>query len=279
MVKYIVLGVLALFILGIAINFYANPTYSAYKKAVKRNENKLSHLEPTLVTEEDLQHLPEPIIKYLNYVGVVGNPKVGKFYAEMSGKMKLDPDKEWSNVTVEQTSYTEDVARMFYISMNYNGVTVRALHHYEDYMASMVIKILDLVKVGDARGEKMSSGETVTVFNDMCIFAPMTLIDERISWEAIDDYNAKGTFHNGDISVSAVLTIDEEGKLIDFYSEDRYQSKTGAEYELVPWSTPISEYTEVQNMKMPKRVQAVWHQEDGDFIYADFTIDKLYFNN
>lgn len=278
MIKYILAGIPFILILGIAINYYVNPTYNDYKRALERNLGKLKKTDSELITEDDLTHLPEPIQKYMNYIGIVGKPKVYSFHAVMSGEMKLDPDKDWAPVEVEQTSFIDDVSRLFYITMIYNHISIRALHHYEDYNASMVIKILDLVKVADARGELMSSGETVTVFNDMCLFAPPTLIDQRITWEPIDDFNARGTFHNGEISVSAVLTIDEEGKLINFYSEDRYRSMTGDSYELAPWSTPISAYHEVDGMKMPQRAQAVWHLKGGEFAYADFTINELTFN-
>jgi hypothetical protein len=37
----------------------------------------------------------------------------------------------------------------------------------------------------------------VTMFNDMCLLAPVTLIDERIRWEPVDRLTAKGTPEHG----------------------------------------------------------------------------------
>lgn len=42
----------------------------------------------------------------------------------------------------------------------------------------------------------MDKTETVTLFNDMCLMAPATLIDRRIQWQEIDRNSVKATFIN-----------------------------------------------------------------------------------
>jgi len=61
------------------------------------------------------------------------------------------------------------------------------------------------------------------IFNDMCLFAPASLVDSRISWEEVDAFIVKATFINGGNKVSAELYFNEKGELVNFISNDRYK--------------------------------------------------------
>lgn len=270
----ILYSVIAVIIL-ITINYLVNPTHIRFNKAVARTNSFV--VENHIITEDDLAHLPQPLKKYLNYVGVVGKNRVNIADFRMHGKMKLNQDTGWESVKVEQTSNFSHISRLFYITMNFKGLGIRGIHLYENTNAKMIIKILDLIKVADAKGELMNIGETVTVFNDFCLLAPMALIDERMTWETIDDLNVKGTFTNENISVSAILTFADDGRLVNFYSEDRYYSTTGSSFEKIPWSTPVSEYHVINGLNLPRTAKAIWHLETGDFPYAEFTIEDYQF--
>ncbi len=57
----------------------------------------------------------------------------------------------------------------------------------------------------------MFEADTVTMFNDMCLMAPATLIDKRITWQTIDDLTVAETFTNQSVTISAVLQFNDEG--------------------------------------------------------------------
>ena len=66
------------------------------------------------------------------------------------------------------------------------------------------IKLASLIPVVNAYGEIMTKGETVTLFNDMCVLAPGTLIAKSIQWETIDPLTVKATFTNQGYTISAL---------------------------------------------------------------------------
>jgi hypothetical protein len=68
------------------------------------------------------------------------------------------------------------------------GLPVDGLHLYAEPEASMQIKIAHLLQVVDAKGPEMNQSETVTMFNDMCLLAPATLIDIQYNCKAYQDY-------------------------------------------------------------------------------------------
>ncbi|MBK6967086.1 MAG: hypothetical protein IPH20_25080 [Bacteroidales bacterium] len=79
----------------------------------------------------------------------------------------------------------------------------------------------EMFKVVDLSGEELTTAETVTLLNDMCIFAPGCLVDKRLVWSEIDSMSTKVTLTNGKYIVSAILYFNESGELINFMSDDR----------------------------------------------------------
>jgi len=265
-------------IVAVVIISSLNLTNRKYHGLVEDVLRKGSKEETEVITGNDLDRLPEPVRKYLDYVGVVGSQKVHNFRVEMTGKMKLDRDSNFSSHEAKQTSFIDQGVRLFYMDLYMKGLKVSGLHHFDKDDARMKIRLLDIFTVVDENGESMRKAETVTFFNDMVVMAPQTLISEKIHWEAIDDFNVKATFTHNNISIDAILVFDEQGRLVNFISEDRLAMNNDGVTESVPWSTPISEYQEINGLTLPKYGEAVWHYDDGDFTYITLDIQDIEYN-
>jgi hypothetical protein len=247
-----------------------------YRKDVARllNDNRTNEL----LTEADMAHLPSAIIRYLRFAGAVGKPKVFNFRAEFSGTMRQKPRGSWLKIKSQQFNFFHDPARLFYIESSMFGIPFDGYHYYIGEHAVMQIRLANLFQMVDARGEKMDQGETVTLFNDMCLLAPATLIDNRIQWQEISEKQVEATFQLHNQTIHATLTFNEEGALTDFISNDRYACADGKTYESYPWSTPVARYKDSEGRKIPAYGEAVWHMPDGPFPYARFKIRCLSYN-
>jgi hypothetical protein len=124
----------------------------------------------------------------------------------------------------------------------------------------------------------MNRGETVTMFNDMCLLAPASLIDNNIKWENIDSLTVKGTFTNQGNTISALLYFNEKGQLINFISDDRYLSSDGKTYKNYRWSTPVMEYKEINGRHLMHYGEAVWDTPEGQFCYGKFNLKETEYN-
>ncbi len=277
-VTLIIASILILLLAGLVVVMTLKSTYRNFKNQEKRLTESLPASESELITSEDLAPLPEPVRRYLEYTGAVGTEKVKFFTAEIDGDFKMSPDRDWAPVQVEQISFIENPARLFFMKLKFMGLKIFGLHHYESAKATMVVKVLDLFKAADARGPEMNKGETVTVFNDMCVFVPSSLIDSRISWHEIDNLTAEGTFTNGGISVTAVLYFNESGQLVNFISEDRYYLNEDGTYELLRWATPLIEYRENNGLNIASYGEAVWLRDGSEYSYARFNIRDVRVN-
>jgi hypothetical protein len=99
-------------------------------------------------------------------------------------------------LSAEQYNVKYPAARMFYLTASMFGVPAQGYHPYVDSLASIRVKAAALVPVVTAAGMEMTQAETVTLFNDVCLMAPATLIDPAIEWDAIDARSAKARFTN-----------------------------------------------------------------------------------
>jgi hypothetical protein len=88
----------------------------------------------------------------------------------------------------------------------------------------------------------------------MCLLAPATLIDSRITWEAIDDTFSRATFTNEGVSSQATLYFNAKGQLVNFISDDRYAVSDMKRYR---FSTPVSGYKNFKGFEVMSFGEAV----------------------
>jgi hypothetical protein len=266
-------------LIPVIIGYFQNrpDSFSNRFEAIVR-EQLVPSIDAEILTEADLAHLPEIVQKYLRYTGTVGKPKVRNFCATLTGEMKMKKDNPWLNILSRQYNFYGERSRTFYIESKMFGIPFDGLHSYLGDEAIMDIKVASIFPVANAKGEIMTKSETVTLFNDMCIFAPATLIDSTIQWETIDPLTVEAIFSNAGHQIRAQLYFNEKGELIDFSSNDRYESTDGKEYQNFKWTTPIKHYQDLNGHKIPAYGEAIWHYPDAPFVYARFNISEVEYN-
>jgi hypothetical protein len=231
----------------------------------------------TVLREEDLAYLPGPVRRYLHFAGAVGKPKIRNFRAECTGSLRSQKGR-WMKISTCQYNFFSNPARLYYLKSSLFGIPIDSLHAYCGDHATMQINAAYLVPVVDASGEQMNTSETVTLFNDMCLFAPATLIDKNILWETVDPHSVWARFTHNGITISAMLYFGNDGGLASFVSEDRYRSEGGKTYARHQWLTPVKEYREVDGRRVPAYAEAGWRLPDGLFTYIRITVSDIEYN-
>lgn len=227
-----------------------------------------------LVTLKDIEHLPPPVRQYLLYTGVVGLPKLTNMRISFTGEMR-DKGKPWFPFETVQYNFFEHPARLFFMKAMMRGIMVPGYHRYQDEKASMDIRLFGLVPVAQAKGVEMDKAETVTLFNDMCLFAPAALIDKRILWQGIDSTSTRAIFTNGQNKITATLHFNAAGQLINFISDDRYAIGLMQQYR---FSTPVKDYKLIDGRSVPTFGEAIWHYPNGLFVYGKFYLKHIAYN-
>lgn len=260
-------------LIAVIIGFATQRFENSYKKDVAFAMEK-TDFRSDPVTEKDLAPLPEPVRRYLRYVGVVGRPKVDNVKIVFEGEMR-DKGKDWFAFTSEQYNFFEDPSRLFFMKARIKGLSTYGYHCYKKEAASMVVKLLSVFPVVQICKPELFPTETVTFFNDLCLFAPAALIDDRISWKKIDDRSAKATFTNKGTAISAILHFNEKGQLVNFDSNDRIAID---EMKTYPFSTPVKSYLNSNGFNLPTYGEAVWLYPDREFVYGKFELKNIEYN-
>lgn len=250
--------------------------FNHYQNDVKISLKKIDYSQNSELTESDIQHLPDPVKRYLRYTGSVGKPKVKNFKIEFVGKIRKDEQSEWMPFTSEQYNFMETPTRLFFMKAEMKGLPVAGYHSFINGDAFMDIRLLSLFRVQYQDGKEMDLSETVTFFNDMCCMAPATLIDKRIKWLETDNNRVRASFTNNNISISAWLYFNEKGELINFISEDRYSADAGKQ---LPWSTPLKDYQEINGYKLVGNAETIYSYPDRDLSYGIFKITNIEYNS
>lgn len=140
----------------------------------------------------------------------------------------------------------------------------------------MRVRLLSLVPIVSARGAELTRAETVTLFNDLCLLAPSALLGPAIRWEAIDARSARGHYIVGANTISAVLSFNDAGELVNFVSDDRLAaSSDGAQFIRQRWSTPVRDYRQFGPRRVSTRGEGRWHPPTGEFAYIDLELLDL----
>lgn len=264
-------------ILTAAIIGYISKSFEdEFRSDVKEALSVAKNYESDIITERDLQHLPAVVQKYLKYSGVLGKERLQNVRIEFEGELR-SRKMEWFPFRSKQYNTFDPPTRSFFMYGDMMGTSVPGYHSYKDGKASMLVKLFGLIPVADNKGELMNIAETVTVFNDMCLMAPASLVDKRVTWGSSDSTYADAIFTNNDISISARLLFNEIGQLTDFISDDRFDISGDTPMKF-RFSTPVKDYKKIGGSNVMSYGEAVWHYPNGEFVYGKFRLKNIDYN-
>jgi hypothetical protein len=252
--------------------------HAIYQHRVRAALDRTNGRATRPITETDLAHLPPLVRGYLVRVGVVGRHRIRTVRVRFHGAIRQGPSTAWMPFRGEQHSTFDPPERLFFMRATRAGFPLDGLHAFRTDEASMTIRLASLVTVADITGPTLVRSETVTFLNDLCLFAPAALVDAPLVWEEVDSRSVKVHYTAGRHSVSAVLTFDVAGDLVDFRSDDRYQDAGGADRRL-PWTTPVSRFTTFSTgTRLPGYGEGWWHAPEGAFAYLRIALDDVGYN-
>jgi uncharacterized protein DUF6544 len=267
-----------LLLLGVAYGFASRGPLSL-RAEFARDLTFAAPAPASLLTEEDLAPLPEPVKRYVRRSGVVGQPRVRDFRATWTGRMRRDPQSEWMPFTAEQLDTLDEPRRFFLMDATMKGLPVDVLHAFDARGATMRVKALSLVTMVDAKGAEVTRAETVTLFNDLCFLAPGALVSPSITWEAVDAHTARARYTLRANTIGAELRFNDDGELIDFASADRAASSPdGKTFNRTPWTTPARDYARVGPARVATKAEVKWHPAAGAWVYGEFELTSLAYN-
>ena len=225
-------------------------------------------------TEEDIRDLPEPLKRHFRYCGYIEMKKPTYMNIDCKDVDFVLGDKK-VKIDYMQYNFTQKPERLAYISASMMGIPFEGFDHYLNGSGGIKGVLAKTITLFDMQGEEMKKAGLVTCLAEE-IMLPSFILKDYVTWEEVDERKVKATAEYYGIKVSGVFTFGESGEAISFYTSDRMQAdeKTGTS-KATDWECVFGDYKEQDGIKVPSRIKAIWHEEEGDLVYFDSNNFKL----
>jgi len=228
-----------------------------------------------VVTEADLAGLPEPAVRYLHFMDVVGAPRTGSLLAAAHGRFRMRPDGRWMVCRAWQLNTVVPVRRLFHMRLRLApGIAMSGWDTYGDGDGHLRGTLFG-VPVASGTGPHFAASELVTWLNDAVLLAPSMLLDPAVVVREDEDDDGFGVeVTDGGRTVAARVLVDGNGAPRDFWTDDRYADLPGGLVR-ARWHTPIDHWTVLGGRPLPVGAKAVWQLAGAPFTYAELEFDDV----
>ena len=264
----IVFSILAFLLLSITIGRIN--LSRLFRKKVNELFAQSKNISQQQFQNSQLDRLPEPVKRYFNHVLKDGQPYISYVRIKHEGQFKADLKNNWMKIKGEQYATTEKPGFIW------KGTTAMFIAR-DMYIADegrLVVTLLSLINMVDAKGQKYNQGELIRWLGESVLYPTNFLPSERLKWLPIDSQTAKITFNYKGISLFFIVNFNETGEISQMETK-RYMNEKNIE----TWVIKLAAYKEMNNVIIPTSLEVLWRLEKGDFSYAKFNIIEMEYGN
>ncbi|MFZ1729348.1 MAG: DUF6544 family protein [Bacteroidota bacterium] len=223
----------------------------------------------------DAASLPAPMQRYIAYSNPDGRAPATFARMQHSGTFRRSADEAWLQIRGEQYYETSEPAFVWAATMKTGRLLwVRGRDKYIGGKGHMLIRLLSAFPIVDASGPEMDQSTLLRYISEMPWFPTAFLTVPGITYTAVDDNTVELKVVHGESTVSGRFTIDAEGAITEFHTEDRYREMDGQMLRL-PWYCVYNKYEEKGGLRIPVTGKVAWQMPKGDLTYARFFIERM----
>ena len=170
-------------------------------------------------------------------------------HLKQKGSFRTKEGQKWLPLVAEQYYTVQPPAFLWHGVIKQNPLlSISARDRFSDGHGSLLVKLLCLVTLVDARGPEADQGELLRYLSEIVWF-PTAWLADYIEWQAIDAQSARATIQHRGVTASAVLFFNGQDQLMRMIAQ-RYRLVNG-KCVLEQWETLGGEYKEVNGMYIP----------------------------
>jgi hypothetical protein len=252
---------------------------STYRNEVEIEKSQNSIVDIKVITESQIDYLPNSVKNYFRFAGFVGRPLPHNCSIEWEDvEFKMSPEKDWIPIKCFQFNSVKEPARFAYLSASKMGINMFVgRDKYQQGKGNMHIKLFGVFNLQNQWGRAMDESSLVTILSET-LFVPGYALQPYITWEEIDPLTAKGTITYQGVSVSGYFHFLPSGEMTHFVSSDRNQIDAEGNETKVEWVAEVESYSNFDGLNIPGYVSATWKNPEGDYKYFKGKIKDLKFN-
>lgn len=208
--------------------------------------NKSKETKPEVVTDTDMEGLPEPVQKWLKNSQIIGKERIFTVRLKQKGVIRTEEGQPWMPAEAEQYFTIDEPGFIWKTKVRMNSLLyLVGRDKYYEGKGNMLIKFKALMSVVDARGKEIDQGTMLRYLGETVWF-PTAALSNYIKWESIDSDSARANMSYGRVTVSAVFKFNENGEVINFVCK-RYMT-VDDRYSLENYSVHMKDYKELNGI-------------------------------
>jgi hypothetical protein len=250
--------------------FYAEFKRKALEVKIAAGRQSLS-----VVTEDDLRGLPEPLTRHLRFSGVMGKKRISAVRLTHSGQFKPGAKSSWMPIRGEYSISTKRPSFIWYgkISMA-PGLSICAIDSYFDGQGRMLIKALSAYTIADAQSAMVDQSAFGRCVAEMAV-APTFFLDRSLVSCAQTDVNRlKCRVADDHFSTNADLHVNPDGSLERIIVE-RFYDRGNGRATLEKFTGRGSNPKDFSGLMLSSQLDGFWNLPEGDLHYVSFVIDSV----
>jgi hypothetical protein len=204
---------------------------------------------------------PPPVARYLARSVPADSDLVGVAVFEQEGEFRTgEGDEGWRPFTAEQTVRAYPPAFLWDARISMAPfTTVRVRDQYRDGRGGMTAKIGGLITVMDAPPSPELARAALERYLAEAPWVPTRLLPGNgLTWSPVDDSTAVARLTDGGITVSATMSFDVDGDIVQVFVPDRGREVDGL-FVPTPWVGRFRDHgTVAGGFRIPRQGEVAW---------------------
>ena len=231
-----------------------------------------------VITDEMISSLPPLVQKWMKHSNIVGKEIIQTVHLFQKGEMLSAPGSKWMKLNAEQHFTTEKPGFIWTADVEAAPFThLFARDKYVDGRGNMLIKLLSLYPVANAKGKEIDQGSMLRYLAEIVWF-PSAALGNYIKWEQVGSSRAKATITSGGITASGIFSFNPDGDITGFEAKRFYDRKEGPTLEDWLISNDKDGYKEFEGIRVPAKSTVTWKLKSGDFTWLRLEITDIKYN-
>ncbi|GEO07106.1 hypothetical protein AAE02nite_47700 [Adhaeribacter aerolatus] len=231
-----------------------------------------------IITQEMLLDLPPVVQQWLNRCQIIGKENIHSVHLQQRGEMRTTPEGKWMSVQADEY-FTVAAPGFIWVA----DVQATPLLHlagrdkYENGRGHMLIKLLSLYPVADAKGKETDQGTLLRYLGEMVWF-PTAALSNYIRREQLSENATRATMSYGGVTAAGIFRFNSTGDVTSFEAKRYYDRKEGATLENWLVTVDPNSYREFNGIRVPTKSDVTWKLKTGDFTWFKLEVTDVIFN-
>lgn len=251
----------------------------------QREKYWVQHLKKNIRRQTEgrstLSDLPPPVKSYFEYAIGANDLQPGYVRADQSGyfrfindQSRFKEDEGWHPLKATQHFSINPTGFYWFARIKVNALLwMRGHDSYDTGKGSMQWRANSLIKLIDAKGEKLDEGSLYRYLAEAVWFPTALLPNNGVIWKAIDDHSAEATLRNANSHATVRFHFNDQHQICKM-SAKRYRESNG-QYIKSNWFGYYRNYQQKNGFHIPVEGDISWEMPHGEMKYVRIRTDSV----